>query len=150
MKGIHNIIRNCGIILLTILVSSCQSGGGAEYYSVQGFTQGTTYHITYQHPTEYELKGRIDSLLRVFDSSLSTYDTTSIISRINRNEPNVKTDTLFRTVFRESARVHQISGGAFDITLGPVERLKKCRRLCKCLLIDKKNGRARNFSSPSL
>ncbi len=119
MNRIHNIIRYIGVILIVILVSSCQSGGGGEYYSIQGFTQGTTYRITYQHPTESDLKDRIDSLLRVFDSSLSTYDSTSIISRINRNEPNVKTDTLFRTVFRESGRVYQMTGGAFDITLGP-------------------------------
>ncbi len=120
MNRIHHIIRYTAILIVIVLVSSCQSGGGGEYYSMQGFTQGTTYRITYQHPTEYDLKERIDSLLRVFDSSLSTYDSTSIISRINRNLPNVKTDSLFRTVFRESGRVYQLTGGAFDITLAPV------------------------------
>lgn len=106
---------------LAILVISCdQRSDEGEYFTVQGFTQGTTYRITYQHPTEYDLKDRIDSLLKVFDSSLSTYDSTSIISAINRNEPNVRTDTLFRTVFREAERVNKQSGGAFDITLGPL------------------------------
>ncbi|MEA3461141.1 MAG: FAD:protein FMN transferase, partial [Bacteroidota bacterium] len=38
----------------------------------------------------------------------------------NRNEPGVRTDSMFRTVFRESSRVYQISGGAFDITLAPL------------------------------
>jgi len=110
------------IIIIGFLIAaySCQLGGGGEYYPIQGFTQGTTYRITYQHPTEYDLKGRIDSLLKVFDSSLSTYDSTSIISKINNNQAVVKTDTLFRTVFRESARVYQMTGGAFDITLAPV------------------------------
>jgi len=109
------------ILVLTVWITGCNTGiGGGEYLSIQGFTQGTTYHITYQHPTEDELQGKIDSLLKIFDSSLSTYEATSIISAINRNLPGVITDSMFRTVFRESARVYQLTGGAFDITLGPV------------------------------
>jgi thiamine biosynthesis lipoprotein len=110
------------IILLASVVwtSSCDPGYQGPYHSIQGFTQGTTYRITYQHPTESDLQGRIDSLLRRFDSSLSSYDSTSIISAINRNKPGVLTDSMFRTVFRESARVYQVTGGAFDITLAPV------------------------------
>ena len=94
--------------------------GGGEYASIQGFTQGTTYNITYQNPSGQDLQGQIDSLLKVFDGSLSTYDSTSLISAINRNLPGVQTDSMFRTVFRESARVYQLTGGAFDITLGSV------------------------------
>lgn len=108
------------ILFLAIGISSCNTGFDGEYYSIQGFTQGTTYHITYQHLTESDLTESIDSLLRVFDSSLSSYDSTSIITGINQNLPGVKTDSLFRTVFRESARVYQLSGGVFDITLAPV------------------------------
>ncbi|RKZ83860.1 MAG: FAD:protein FMN transferase, partial [Gammaproteobacteria bacterium] len=51
---------------------------------------------------------------------LSSYDSTSIISGINRNVPGVLTDSMFRAVFRESSRVYQVSGGAFDITLAPL------------------------------
>jgi thiamine biosynthesis lipoprotein len=109
------------ILLLTVWITGCNSeSGGGEYHYLQGFTQGTTYNITYQHPAEDELQGQIDSLLRLFDSSLSTYDSNSIISAINRNLPEVLTDSMFRTVFRESARVYQLTGGAFDITLGQV------------------------------
>lgn len=106
------------LIFLTLL-GSCNTVEDGEYYTLTGFTQGTTYRITYQHPTEYDLKARIDTLLRQFDLSLSTYEPISIISSINRND-NLKTDSMFRTVFRESAKVNQETGGAFDITLGPV------------------------------
>jgi thiamine biosynthesis lipoprotein len=109
------------ILVLTLWLTGCNTGtGGGEYYSIQGFTQGTTYHITYQLPTEPDLQVRIDSLLKRFDASLSSYDSSSIISSVNSNVPGVKTDSMFRNVFRESARVYQITGGAFDITLGPV------------------------------
>ncbi|MCK5136223.1 MAG: FAD:protein FMN transferase [Bacteroidales bacterium] len=113
-------MKYLNILTIFVLVSSCKPGGGGEYYSLQGFTQGTTYRITYQHPTEHDLKGRVDSLLGAFDLSLSTYEPASIISRINQNQEQVVTDTLFRTVFREAGRVNQLTGGAFDITLGPV------------------------------
>lgn len=109
------------VLVFTVWITGCITRtGGGEYYSIQGFTQGTTYSITYQYSTEHNLQEQIDSLLKLFDSSLSTYDTTSIISAINRNVPGVLTDSMFRTVFRESARVYQLTGGAFDITLGPV------------------------------
>lgn len=110
------------IILLAILVwiTSCNPVSKGEYYSLQGFTQGTSYSLTYQHPTLSDIQEEIDSILRVFDSSLSSYDSTSIISAINRDEPGVLTDSMFRTVFRESSRVYQVSGGAFDITLAPL------------------------------
>ncbi|MDF1576048.1 MAG: FAD:protein FMN transferase [Bacteroidales bacterium] len=112
-------------ILLVLLAglawpSSCNPASDAEYLYLQGFTQGTTYHLTCQHPGEQNLKEQIDSVLKVFDASLNSYDSTSIISAINRNETGVKTDSLFRTVFRESGRVYQVTGGAFDITLAPL------------------------------
>jgi FAD:protein FMN transferase len=112
--------RLLALLFLLIWVSSCKLSSEGEYYSIQGFTQGTTYRITYQHPTFSDLQGEIDSLLRCFDKSLSSYDSTSIISAINRNDPGIKTDSMFRTVFRESRRVYQVTGGAFDITLAPL------------------------------
>ncbi len=107
-------------LAILLLISCCKPVSKGEYYSVQGFTQGTTYSITYQHPTLSDLHVEIDSILRVFDSSLSSYESTSIISSVNKNAPNVLTDSMFRTVFRESSRVYQVTGGAFDITLAPL------------------------------
>ncbi len=109
------------LFLVTLVwISSCKPVSKGEYYKLQGFTQGTTYSLTYQHAILSDLQEEIDSILRAFDSSLSSYDSTSIISGINRNVPGVLTDSMFRAVFRESSRVYQVSGGAFDITLAPV------------------------------
>jgi len=112
--------RSSVFLLALFWITACKPGFVGEYYSLQGFTQGSTYHITYQHPTQTDLKKQIDSLLKRFDASLSSYDSTSIISAINRNDPDVKTDSMFRTVFRESGRIYQRTGGAFDITLAPL------------------------------
>lgn len=91
-----------------------------KYMTVAGFTQGTTYHITYQSKKGEDLQNDIDSLLARFDQSLSAYIPGSIISQINRNEPDVKLDTFFTDVFRKSYEVYKATDGAFDITVGPI------------------------------
>jgi len=87
---------------------------------VSGFAQGTTYHITYENSTNEDYTEAIDSLLKAFNKSCSIYDSTSIISRINDNDPTVEVDDWFVDVFKKSAEVNDVSGGAFDITVGPV------------------------------
>ncbi|RLD93143.1 MAG: FAD:protein FMN transferase, partial [Bacteroidetes bacterium] len=64
------------LLVLLAWIGACKPASEGEYYSIQGFTQGTTYRITYQHPTLSELQEEIDLLLRAFDSSLSSYDST--------------------------------------------------------------------------
>ena len=53
------------------------------------------------------------------DGSLSPFNDTATISRINRNE-RVIADELFATVFRKSMEVSEATGGAFDITVAPL------------------------------
>jgi FAD:protein FMN transferase len=91
------------------------------YISIAGFTQGTTYRITYQSPTNDSLylKDEIDALLARFDLSLSSYIDTSNLSLINRNVTDLA-DPWLEEVFTEAKRVYELSGGAFDITVGPL------------------------------
>ncbi|PID91650.1 MAG: thiamine biosynthesis protein ApbE [Bacteroidetes bacterium] len=119
MKGFDCLAALVFSGMVLCAVPGCIPGGDAAYCSVQGFTQGTSYSVTYQHPDQLNLKAEIDSLLRVFDASLNTYDSTSLISRINRNL-SFEADSLFQLVFREAERIHELSGGAFDISLAPV------------------------------
>lgn len=92
-----------------------------HYCKISGYTQGTTYHITYKSRNNIIiLKKEVDSVLADFDHSLSTYLPGSIISRINRNDTNVFTDKYFRVVFRKAQEVYKATDGAFDITVAPV------------------------------
>jgi thiamine biosynthesis lipoprotein len=106
-------------LIIVILLSACQSKK-SEYLRISGFAQGTTYSITYENSNNEDYTFEIDSILKAFDQSLSIYDSTSIISRINDNDPTVEADDWFITVFNKSAEVSAISGGAFDITVGPI------------------------------
>jgi len=91
-----------------------------EYKSITGFCQGTSYLITYESKQGEDLQPAVDSLLTQIDLSLSIYNPHSVISRFNRNETDTKADEKFIRVFNKSFEVHQRTGGAFDITMGPV------------------------------
>jgi thiamine biosynthesis lipoprotein len=102
-----------------LIVVACQSKK-SDYIKISGFAQGTTYNITYENSKGEDYSSDIDSILKAFDKSLSIYDSTSIISRINNDDPTVEADDWFIEVFNKSAEVNTVSGGAFDITVGPV------------------------------
>ncbi|MCF6185648.1 MAG: FAD:protein FMN transferase [Bacteroidales bacterium] len=104
------------LIILSISVLSCNKT--EDFYKIAGETQGTTYHMIYEgeHPN---LKKQVDSLLQVFDLSLSTYEPYSTISKVNQGN-NVEVDELFTQMFNKAAEVTKHSGGTFDITVGPL------------------------------
>lgn len=102
-----------------LFLAGCQSKK-SEYVRISGFAQGTTYNITYENSKNEDYSQDIDSILKAFDQSLSIYDSTSIISRINTDDPTVEADDWFIDVYNKSAEVNAVSGGAFDITVGPV------------------------------
>jgi thiamine biosynthesis lipoprotein len=104
------------IFLGTLLIFSCSLS--KKYYFIEGFAQGTTFHITYEGKKDYTHE--IDSILKAFDLSLSSYNDSSLISRINRNEPNVLLDKWFITVYKKSEEVYKASDGMFDITVAPL------------------------------
>ena len=87
---------------------------------IEGFAQGTTYHITYFDKKNRNLQPQIDIILRDFDLSVSTYIPNSIISRINSNVENVKVDTYFKTCFNKAKEVWKNTDGAFDPTVYPI------------------------------
>ena len=105
----------CGALCLAFVMCS----NVKRYHSIEGPTQGTVYHITYQVSGNNNLTQDIQKLLHSFDLSLSTYNDSSIISKINNNIP-VATDSLFDAVFNESKRIWELSSGYFDITIGPI------------------------------
>jgi len=111
-----------GLALVSLfIISSCQTKK-SEYLKIAGYAQGTSYHITYENSNNEDYSEAIDSILRAFDKSCSMYDSTSIISRINNNDPTVEADDWFIDVFKKSAEVNALSDGALDITVGPVVR----------------------------
>lgn len=111
------------LFILVFALPSCLSKK-AVIENFTGFTQGTTYSIVYDNNIKIsavDLKMRVEKILHDFDMSMSVYNDSSIISKINRNEFAVP-DSFFVDVYNKSALVSQMTDGAFDITVGPLVR----------------------------
>jgi Membrane-associated lipoprotein involved in thiamine biosynthesis len=103
------------------MLASCSSRE-KEYVKFGGFAQGSSYSISYRDAKLRNLHHQIDSILDDFDSSLSIYNEKSIISRMNNNDTSATADRYFTECFSYSAEVSKATGGAFDITVGPLVR----------------------------
>jgi len=111
------------VFLILIGFAGCTNLPGTRdktYMSIRGLTQGTTYMVKYSSPDSTNYRPYIERILGEIDSSMSTYQDHSIISRINRNKPSVETDEHFRNVYRTAERVSRMTDGAFDITVAPL------------------------------
>jgi thiamine biosynthesis lipoprotein len=106
------------LLLFVFVLFSCENTT-QHYKTIDGFALGTTYHIIYRDVEDRNFQPAIDSLLEVFCKSLSIYDSTSIIAKVNRNEP-VEIDDFFVTVFNRSREIYDASDGVFDISASPL------------------------------
>lgn len=106
--------------LLILIIGSifviCQQRN-TPFQKDEGMVFGTIYHITYQSDTNYQKE--IEAELQKVDHSLSPFNKTSIISRVNRNE-KVKVDEMFSEVFQLAEKISGDTDGAFDITVAPM------------------------------
>ncbi len=82
-----------------------------------GFVFGTVYNITYQ--SDNDLQKGIEAELQKVDNSLSPFNKTSVISRVNRNE-KVTVNEMFSEVFQLAEKISAETDGAFDITVAPM------------------------------
>ena len=103
------------LIIGTVVIVSQQRN--MPYQHDTGFVFGTIYNITYQ--SDQNLKTEIEAEMKKVDQSLSPFNPTSTISKVNRNE-EVKVDELFAEVFSRAMEISKDTDGAFDITVAPL------------------------------
>lgn len=99
------------------LISACNQK--SSYLTNQGFIYGTIYTIKYESPDGKDLQTGIELELNKLNHSLSTFDSLSVISKVNKNE-EVELDDYFLTVYNRAMEVSEITDGAFDITVAPM------------------------------
>lgn len=90
------------------------------YRSAEGAVWNTTFHITYL--SDRDMRDSIITVMKRVETSLSPFDSGSLISRINSGE-GMETDSLIVRILAESHRIHRLSGGAFDPTVAPLVNL---------------------------
>jgi thiamine biosynthesis lipoprotein len=108
------------LILIMFFASSCKPRKEPVLVKIAGETQGTYYAITYYTHDSLNLQTSVDSLLHRFDSTASTYKPNSIISRLNNNDTSARADDMFTIIFNKAIEISESTGGAFDITVGPL------------------------------
>lgn len=113
-------------IFLIIFITSACTKISDNYVTVDGFAQGSTYHIVYQLPSNNNPDSTIaaikDSIGEYFiriNKSVSGYDSTSILSQINGGE-NPPLDKIFIDVFNYAKYIHMESNGAVDASAAPL------------------------------
>jgi FAD:protein FMN transferase len=117
MKFIDQNIRI--ILLLTITLNFNFCCDSSKYIYNEGFVYGTIYHIIYESPSGKDLYNIIEEKLEEYNNIFSTFNKSSVISKINDNQP-VELDPLFINCFNRAMEISKITDGAFDITAGPM------------------------------
>jgi FAD:protein FMN transferase len=88
---------------------------------VEGYTMGTTYHITYFDAKNRNFKPSIDSLLAIVNKAINNYDSTSEVSQFNKSKRGVAISLPYLLPpIKIAAQVFSASMGAFDPTVMPL------------------------------
>lgn len=115
------------LVLLLLLLASCQ---GPSRFSFEEPAMGTTFRVVLYAPdaaTAERAAAAAFQRVHALDDALSDYDPDSELSRLSASsaEPGVaraaSSDLL--TVLAAAEQVSAATGGAFDVTVGPLVRL---------------------------
>ncbi|MGR3806485.1 FAD:protein FMN transferase [Pasteurella testudinis] len=131
LKQVINWLARLGLaFFISFAVVAC--GEKNTEVSFSGKTMGTTYSVKYLSeskqnlPSPTEVQQALDRTLQEVNRQMSTYQKDSEISRFNQWQ---QVDTPFAIapefakVVQEAIRLHQLTDGALDITVGPLVNL---------------------------
>lgn len=106
-----------GLLIIGTIFILKKENTAVPFQHTKGFVFGTIYNITYQY--KEDLKHEIEEEFKRFGASLSPFNETSIISKVNKNE-DILVDSLFLQIFTRSMQISESTNGAFDITIAPL------------------------------
>ncbi|NJM24563.1 MAG: FAD:protein FMN transferase, partial [Bacteroidia bacterium] len=120
---IKNVLYTVVLMAIVYAVYRYRNAGPPEPAAVriEGQTMGTTYHITYFDAHARDFKPSVDSLLRMVNKSINTYDPGSEVSMFNKSRRGVAIQLPYLLPSLQVARVVFVaSSGAFDPTVMPL------------------------------
>ncbi len=129
-KLINIIIQRGSIILLLFYLFDCSSDQKMKQYSLTGQTMGTNYNTKiigsqFDNDVLNTIQNKIDLDLKEVNRQMSTYIPDSEISKFNNssNTEKFRVTNEFYEVLKKAVEIHNLSGGAFDITVNPLVTL---------------------------
>jgi len=117
----------CGVAAMAAVLPRVRGSDGRGQLRFTGDAMGTTYTVTFVAPTRAMSFARaardaVDAAVASVDAQMSTFARDSEISRLNRRAPGrpmaLSQETL--AVLDTARRVSEATGGAFDVTAGPL------------------------------
>ena len=108
------------LLIIAIVLIVRENAMHLSKVMISGKTMGTTYNITYLADGGINYKNEIDSLLKVWNQSMSTFIPGSEISYFNTHDTLHFRSQYFYPVLAKSHEVYEATGGAFDPTVMPL------------------------------
>ena len=117
------------MLAAALILAGC--GKSPETFELRGQAMGTTWSIRVIAPADGSgvalepLRERVTARLEEFENVFSTWRPDSEVSRFNAREGEewFAVSPLFLDVLEEAVRVSELTGGAFDVTAGPLVEL---------------------------
>lgn len=94
-----------------------QAASARDYTVLRGEVFHTFYQIKYDRAEDFS--ALVDTTFKTFSHSLNPFDSTSLISAINRNQ-STTTDSMLRHVWRAAVDISEASRGRYDVTCSPL------------------------------
>ncbi|SCY25767.1 thiamine biosynthesis lipoprotein [Nonlabens sp. Hel1_33_55] len=85
---------------------------------IYGNAIGTTYSVKYFSDSTVDLEPKVDSLIDLFNQSMSTWVPDSRINQINAGKDSVAVGPEFKEVFDYAQEIYRKTDGYFDPTVG--------------------------------
>ncbi|MFC3873268.1 FAD:protein FMN transferase [Neisseria musculi] len=124
-----SILRLLGLLVTLGVLSAC--GGAPATATASGETMGTTYTVKYLAdskeplPDPQQIQAGCNKILQEINRQMSTYLADSEISRFNRLKAGegMSVSADFAAVVQEALRLHALTEGGLDVTIGPLVNL---------------------------
>ncbi len=116
------------LLLTTLLIGAC-GDSRLPQYELSGSTMGTTYNVLLVAPADDvamdAVRDDISATLQAIDDLASTWRDDSELSRFNASPESgwIAVSAEFCDAIERSLEVSRQSGGAFDVTIGPLVNL---------------------------
>jgi thiamine biosynthesis lipoprotein len=108
--------------MLVLIVISCKQNDTDEVINTPqvflGTAIGTSYSIKLFHEEEVTLNKQVDSIIDMFNNSMSTWVPSSLINQFNNGRDSVLVGLPFKEVYDQAVQVYQNTNGYLDPTVG--------------------------------
>lgn len=112
-------MKKVTVLFLVFVLISCKDET-TKSGLIQNFGEalGTTFNIQYESSEDF--MAEFEDVFKRVNQSMSTYQKSSDISKINQGDTSVIVDTLFVNVLKTSQQIWKETNGIFDPTVGPL------------------------------